>query len=329
MILEFFMTSRFALCAFFLHIFALPVYAEGQQRPFFSVNVKEFFSSIFAKKGTYAKCTTPAASFVNTAQAVKKDITIKQAVVNQDLVPHQAKYSISFDKKIGDEDIVDANGWLTIQIIDTGDGWAFEQNSSLIIYNSDGEGEQVNTNIASWQDYPGNRYRFNARTLRNGQVEENIHGEALKTGGDAPVKVIYEQPEAPEPVEVLLPAATIFPLHYLINALKKAKSGQKVLSDIVFDGSSETREAVEVNTVFGAVKEVEIVDAVSKKKEVLKQWPMNMAIYPLNSRSSESEYEVKQNVLGAGIIKDMTLDYGSFTVKATLEEIKFFKSGEE
>lgn len=286
---------------------------------------KNLFLKIIQKTEAVSKNQNNTSCKKPSADQDHEAPTISEAISDHTLVPHRAKYTIAFDKQHGDEDIVDANGWLTIQIVDVGDGWTFEQNSSLIIYNSEGEGEQVNTNVVSWQDYPGNNYRFNARTLRNGHEEDNIRGEAKR--GDDRVIVTYHTGPDGEVDEVTLPDNTLFPLHYLLRALKQAIKGKKVVSNmIVFDGSSETREAVEVDTVLGAVKEVEIEDAKSKKKEILKQWSMNLAIYPINSKATEPEYEVKQNVLEAGIIKDMTLDYGSFTVKAILEEIQFFRS---
>jgi hypothetical protein len=48
---------------------------------------------------------------------------------------------------------------------------------------------------------------------------------------------------------------------------------------------------------------------------------MNMAVYPLNSRSPEAEYEIAQTVMENGIIKSMILDYGSFKVKANITEV--------
>lgn len=237
------------------------------------------------------------------------------------ILPHKATYSISLNKNYGQDDVADANGWMTIQVIDTGDGWIFDQKSSLIIYNSDGEAQQINTSVNSWQSYTGDRYRFNCSTLRNGVKEDNIKGEATIDGDQCLVQ--YQEPTASE---VILPGNTIFPLHYLIHALNEAKAGKTVVSDVIFDGSSETQEPVAVDTIVGAPRDPNLIIGGTESLMTKKAWPMRIAVYPLNSNSPDPDYEMEQNVLDVGIVKDMTLDYGTFSVKATIEKIELFTS---
>lgn len=237
------------------------------------------------------------------------------------ILSHIATYKITLDKNSTNEDIDEANGFMNIKIWDTGDGWVFEQNSSLIIYSSSGEGEQVNTNIASWQDYAGNHYRFNSRTLRNGQIEDVIRGEAHKGAGTDSGKVIYHLPNE---VEIDIPNETIFPLHHLFKAVQKAVHGDLAFSNPVFDGSAEVQEAVQVDTVISYPKEskLNLVSETKLPADLNKVWSMELGIYPLNS--TQQEYKIKQEVLNHGIIKSMTLDYGAFQVVATLEKLEFF-----
>ncbi len=237
------------------------------------------------------------------------------------ILPHKATYSISLDKNYGQDDVADANGWMTIQVIDTGDGWIYDQQSSLIIYNSDGEAQQINTRVNSWQNYAGDRYRFNCSTLRNGVQEDNIEGEARVENNQCTVQ--YSQPTN---TEVHLPSNTIFPLHYLIHVLNEAKAGKTVVSDIIFDGSSETQEPVAVDTVVGAPQDPHLIIGGTESLTTKKSWPMHIAVYPTNSNNPDPDYEMKQSVLDVGIIKDMTLDYGTFSVKATIEKIELFTS---
>lgn len=237
------------------------------------------------------------------------------------ILPHKATYDISLNKNYGQDDVADANGWMTIQVIDTGDGWAFEQKSSLIIYNSDGEGEQINTTVLSWQNQEGTRYRFTCNTLRNGEREDMIRGEASKQNGY--FKLSYSEPTT---AEISLPGNTIFPLHHLIHALKEAKAGNTVVSDVVFDGSSEVQEPVAVDTIIGAPKDPHLIISGTEVLEAKKLWPMHIAVYGLNSNTLEPDYEMEQSVLDTGIIKEMTLDYGTFSVRATVKKIELFTS---
>lgn len=240
------------------------------------------------------------------------------------IVPHKASYTITLDKSY--DDISDAAGEMSINVFDTGDGYVFEQNSTLIIYNSDGEAEQIMTNLATWQDYAGDRYRFTSRTVRNGEEEDIIKGEAVKNHSTRTAEVTYQLPTA---TTISIPYTTIFPLHHILNTLDAAKKGLPSISHPVFDGSNETYEAVTVDTLLGAPKPSNLKIKVDGNINVQTKWPMRISVYPLDSPSAEPEYEMTQHILTPGIIiKDMTLDYGLFAVKAELNHVLFYDEPE-
>jgi len=237
-----------------------------------------------------------------------------------ELLPHRAMYSITLDKNYQDEDVVEAKGQMMIQLAKVGDGWAIEQKSTLHIYYRDGSAEQVITNLATYESLDGLKYSFNARTAR-GEEEESISGEAILASKGGAGIVTYQQPDEST---VQLPVGTIFPTQHLIYMLTAAMKGKMVVSNIVFDGSSETHEPVQVNTVFGTAQDPKLALSNKDLLHTKKVWPMRMAIYAVDSTGPEADYEIMQNVLDRGIIRDMTLDYGTFKVKAVLNQVEVF-----
>ena len=237
-----------------------------------------------------------------------------------DLLPHRATYSITLDKNYQDEDVAEAKGQMTIQLAKVGDGWAIEQKSTLHIYYKDGSAEQVITNLATYESLDGLKYSFNARTMR-GEEEESISGEAILASKGGAGIVTYQQPDEST---IQLPVGTIFPTQHLIYMLTAAMKGKMVVSNIVFDGSSETHEPVQVDTVFGAAQDPKLALSNKDLLYTKKVWPMRMAIYAVDSTGPEADYEIMQSVLDRGIIRDMTLDYGTFKVKAVLNQIEVF-----
>jgi hypothetical protein len=258
--------------------------------------------------------------------SVSQTNKIEPAVVPQnetavvDLLPHRATYSIALDKNYYDEDIENAKGEMTIQLAQAGDGWAIEQKSTLHIYYKDGTAEQVITSLATYESSDGLKYNFNARTLR-GDQEETISGDAILASKGGAGIVTYQQPDEST---IQLPVGTIFPTQHLIYMLQAAMRGQKVVSNIVFDGSSETHEPVQVNTILGASQDPKLALTNKDLLHAKKAWPMRMAVYAVDSPSAEADYEISQHVLDRGVIRDMTLDYGTFKVKAVLVEIVVF-----
>lgn len=237
-----------------------------------------------------------------------------------DLLPHRATYGITLDKSYYDEDIADVNGQMTIQLANAGEGWAIRQKCTLHIYYKDGSAEQVITTLATYESMDGLKYSFNVRTLR-GDDEETISGDAILASKGGAGIVTYQQPDEST---IQLPIGTIFPTQHLIGMLQAALKGQKVVSNIVFDGSSETHEAVQVDTVLGASQDPKLALTNKDLLQVKKVWPMRMAVYAMDSNGLEADYEITQNVLDRGVIRDMTLDYGTFKVKAVLNQVEVF-----
>ena len=247
------------------------------------------------------------------APASAQEITV-------DLLPHRATYGITLDKNYQDEDVAEAKGQMTIQLAKIGDGWAIEQKSTLHVYYRDGSAEQVITTLATYESMDGLKYSFNARTVR-GDEEESISGEAILASKGGAGIVTYQQPDEST---IQLPVGTVFPTQHLIHMLTAAMKGKKVVSNIVFDGSSETHEPVQVDTVFAAAQDPKLALSNKDLLQTKKVWPMRMAIYAVDSTGPEADYEIMQNVLDRGIIRDMTLDYGTFKVKAVLNQVEVF-----
>ena len=268
-------------------------------------------------------------STVNEAKPVKAEETQKTIAKPTDgkievapieLLPHRATYSISLDKNHNDEDIGDAKGEMTIQLVKAGDGWAIEQKSTLHLYYKDGRAEQVITSLATYESLDGLKYSFNARTLR-GDQEDVISGDAILASTGGAGIVTYQQPDEST---IKLPVGTVFPTQHLVNMLEAAQKGQKVISNIVFDGSSETHEPVQVDTVLGSGADPKLALTNKELFNAKKVWPMRMAVYSVDSCTPEGDYEINQHVLDQGVIRDMVLDYGTFKVKAVLTQVDIF-----
>lgn len=238
-----------------------------------------------------------------------------------DILPHRATYEISLLEPNGNDEISDLKGWMTIQVIDTGDGWAIEQKSSLIIYKAEEGAEQFTTTLATWESKNGLQYKFNARTLRDGEEEDLLSGSAIMATKEGAGVVTYQSPVS---ATVQLPAGTVFPAQLLVQTLQAAKTGQTVTSNLVFDGTSETREPVDVNTVIGkgTLPKLKLSDTTLFQAKTV--WPMRMAVYTVGAPNPEPEYEIKQNVLDSGVIEYMTQDYGTFTVGIQLTKVEVF-----
>ncbi len=237
-----------------------------------------------------------------------------------EFLPHRAEYAIELNSKDSKSEISDIKGSLKVQVTDTGDGWAFEQHSVLQVYYSLGYSDQYITTIASWESKDGQRYRFNIRSLRNGAEEEFMKGD----GSIAPSQEGHVTYQLPSRVDVVLPVGTLFPLQHLKQAIAAAVEGESVFPNkVVFDGSSDTKEPVDVNVLINSIPKSKIVVDNPHLLSTDKMWSLQMAIFARGSRNPEPDYEITQTVLPSGIITSMIMVYSEaeFSTKLTLKKV--------
>ncbi|MCX7338390.1 MAG: DUF1849 family protein [Alphaproteobacteria bacterium] len=287
--------------------------------------IASFFLLKSALAGAPITALKPGITPVNFKQSVsfsppKGDVQIKKCAPA--LQPHRAEYEITLHKSTNPE-IADVKGTLTVQLADVGNGWTFEQHSTLQVYSNDGSAEQYITTIVSWESKDGRYYRFNVRSLHNGVEEDCVRGNAAPSTTGEGVMLNYEQPTI---IKKTLPGGVLFPIQHLQQALFAAASGQNSLPNkTVFDGSSEAFEPVEVNTIITPVNNLKLVVNDPRLLCTDKAWSLQMAIFPQNSQSPDPEYEISQIILPSGIIASMVMEYGEgFSTQLTLKKVDVF-----
>ncbi|MBP2226947.1 hypothetical protein J2847_000214 [Azospirillum agricola] len=245
------------------------------------------------------------------------------SAVAADIQPHRAIYRMSLLSARNSSKVSDVRGRMMFEWADACDGWTTEQRFQLRFAYSEGDEMAMNTNYTTWEAKDGRRYRFNVRKLINGEVDDDVRGEANLGAGEGAGSAQFTKPE---PQEMPLPAATMFPTAHTLAILDHALRGEHFFSRTVFDGA-DAEGATEVSTVIGqagAPKE-------SGKNALLrdiKAWPVRMAFFPTHSDSAQPEYEMSLRLLQNGIAESMQIDYGDFTVNAILDTIEALpKSG--
>ena len=95
-----------------------------------------------------------------------------------DIQPHRALYDLSLGTAKTSSGVISASGAMTYEWGETCGGWTVEQRFRLRIEYSDQDGSEIASNLVTWESKDGRSYRFNERRLRNGELDEEIRGEA-------------------------------------------------------------------------------------------------------------------------------------------------------
>jgi hypothetical protein len=233
-----------------------------------------------------------------------------------ELAPHRAAYKMTLGGAASGSGISGASGAMLVEWGDSCDGWTIEQRYRLKINHAEGPDSEIGISFVTWEAKDGLSYRFNVRKLRDGETSETLKGMARLDGRGKAGRAEFSQPE---PIEIDLPAGTMFPTAHTLALIEAAMSGRKFLAVPVFDGG-EFEGALQVSGVIGRRIEPDR----ASKEALLKgpSWMMRMGFYKPDSSAPEPDYEVGMRVFENGVTSLIVLDYGNFKVNGTLDKVE-------
>ncbi|MFO1157430.1 MAG: cell envelope integrity EipB family protein [Reyranellaceae bacterium] len=238
------------------------------------------------------------------------------------LVPHRATYDMKLSVARPNSGIVDVNGRMVLETVDSCDGWEVKQRIKLKFLRNDGEEFDTDSSFSSYESKDGLRLSFSVRNIQNDEVEEELRGQAELQGRGATGRASFTLPEARS---FELPAGTLFPTSHLMLIIHHAKSGDQSASYNVFDGA-RLDGAFQVNAVIGRSPRATGAPPVRGDVALMRNqpsWSVRLAFFAAGDQGSANpEYELALDLLGNGIARSMLLDYGEFAVDARLVQLQ-------
>jgi hypothetical protein len=235
-----------------------------------------------------------------------------------EIAPHRALYTMELATAKPDSGVASASGTMAYQWGETCDGWTIEQRYKLTMGYTESDDVEILSNFVTWESKDGLRYRYNQKETHNGKAEDEIRGEATLEGPGKGGAAVFEKPKSET---MNLPAGALFPSAHTMLLIDQAKAGANFISKQVFDGATE-EGAVLVSAVIGPQVEP---DAEAAKMSPLLQrpgWHMRLAFFPADPKAEKPDYELGMLLLDNGVSKDMLIDYGDYSIKATLKTIE-------
>lgn len=239
------------------------------------------------------------------------------------LVPHRATYEMKLAIARSNSGIVEVNGNMVLETVDSCDGWEIKQRIKLTFLRNDGEEFETDSSFTSYESKDGLELRFSVRNAQNDEVEEELRGRADLDSLGGRGRASFTLPETRS---FDLPAGTLFPTTHLGLVLKHARDGDKSVSYKVFDGA-RLDGAFQVNAVIGRPPKLNGPVPPTKGDVALlrnqPEWGVRFAFFANGDQgSAQPEYELALGLLGNGVARSMLLDYGDFAVDARLIQIE-------
>ena len=152
-------------------------------------------------------------------------------------------------------------------------------------------------------------------------MRNDFRGHALKESKDGIGNINYSTPAE---LKIPLPKGTLFPLAHTLRLIEGALAGERQLSNTLFDGSHQGALAV---TAFIGEKMSYGEHTTKKQGKLLGPlakrpgWIIRMGFYELDSQNSMPAYEMEILQLDNGITPSLVIDYQSFTIILTQEQL--------
>jgi EipB-like len=247
-----------------------------------------------------------------------------------ELTSHRAAYRLGLADGERSPDLVQADGVLGIEWRVACDGWLSRQFLAFKAQTQEGEELSYDVRFSSWESSDNRRLRFTVRRFdEGGRLDEEFRGEAVlgeeeHGGGAAPGDggrgggvARFTVPEART---VELPPGTMFPTEHMQSVLASARSGERLVSHAVFDGSGFDA-LTQVTAVIGRPQR-ETESKEDERREPRRSWPVSMAYYAAAAGGDLPDFEVAFRLNDDGVLRELVLDYGEFRLSAVLESLE-------
>ncbi len=260
------------------------------------------------------------------ASATMAKPDLRDPATQRGVVPHKALYEVKLQTAKSGSQIINLDGKMFFEWKPVCEGWITNHRFNLFYEYADAPGMFLNSDFTTFEGFDGNSLNFSSRRKRDGELYEELRGNAnLRTGNAG--KATYSIP--PE-LTFDLSEGTMFPMGHTLALVDAAKSGKKFVSATVFDGSDD-EGPVEISAFIGAkIQKADNEKAAQNytpvKGEVLDRdllktdsWNVRMAFFPLSdTTSATSDYEMTMQFHENGIISKMNIEYADFSVTQRL-----------
>ncbi len=234
------------------------------------------------------------------------------------MVAHKALYDIRLSSKKSSVNISNITGKMFYEWQPSCDAWVSTHRFDMTYEYMETPSVRVTSEFSTYESFDGKSFDFTMQRKTGDIVLEEIRGKAISDDNEA----VYSMPED---LVFNLPSGSLFPTAHSLEVLGRVKNNQRYYNQVLFDGS-DTDGPVDINSF--VVGKVTYVPSEKYAKDIdislLKPqgWNMRLAFFPLNNFEETSDYEMSLTFHENGVISDMEVDYGDFSVTQKLLAIE-------
>ncbi|HYC14502.1 MAG TPA: DUF1849 family protein [Stellaceae bacterium] len=261
-------------------------------------------------------CSTAPAAAVGLGIAMTALLAVAGPSAAVEIAPHRALYTLTLESAKPGSGVLGATGTMLYEWGEACDAWTVKQDFDLDLAYEDSDEVKLGSSMVSWESKDGLRYRFNERRTKNGELDEEIRGNAQLEGPEKGGRAEFTRPEAKA---MKLAPRVLFPTIHTVALIEGALAGETFIQREVFDGATvDNAGPITAIVLPGGPKEKELDSPLLKGKS----WRMHLAFFPSDPQADRPDYELTMRLYENGVSTEMSLDYSDYIVHATLEKIE-------
>jgi hypothetical protein len=235
------------------------------------------------------------------------------------LASHEATYDLSLIRAAQMEGVRAVSGTMRYALVDQCDGYTIETDVDISFTFSNGLSSRVVKRYAGWESKDGRRSTFRMHVYENDESEDAYTGH-VTLDADGSGRATYVSTDS---ITFDLPPGTVLSTRQTREMLAAGQAGASLVAHTVMDGSFE--DGPYRTSGFVAPARDAAADITQLPKVTLLEgayWPVSLAYFPLGKEEETPEYEMNLHILGNGVTRAMTQDYGAYTLAVQLTGIK-------
>lgn len=248
--------------------------------------------------------------------------------------PHRAVYELSLADSTAGSGVSGVTGRMVYELNGSPcDGYTQNMRFVTVMTNQEGTETVSDLRNSSWEDADGKKLRFSSTQYQNDELADSSQGDAARSK-KGPTPVVGVDLTKPSKKRVSLPTDIYFPMQHASTLVKAAKSGVKLFSANLYDGSEKGEKYYLTSTAIGneympGTKPPSPAFKGSDKLAAVASWPMSISYFDANKDHEDQvpAYELSFRYFEDGVTSDLKIDYGEFAIKGELKELTFLDPG--
>jgi hypothetical protein len=247
--------------------------------------------------------------------------------------PHRAIYELSMADAGAGSGVTGVAGRMVYELGGSAcDGYTQNMRFVTVMTNQEGTETVSDLRNSSWEEADGKKLRFSSSQYQNDELADASQGDAARSKGTTPV--VGVELVKPAKKRVSLPADVYFPMQHAHTLVEAAKSGVKIFTANLYDGSEKGERYYLTTTVIGKKYEPSATAQAASFKgaerlQGVDSWPMTISYFETGKDKQDQmpSYELSFRYYENGVTSTLKIDYGEFALKGELKELTFLDPG--